>query len=265
MEVRWIVALFLTTDTGDGPMKKSLLVVLLLMLFGWGWPVGSARSADAAGLQAGIAVVEITPPIPYRMSGYFSERLSTGIKDRLKARAIVFRQGQAQSALVFCDLVGMSPQISKRARERAGRFTGIPVSHIAVAATHSHTGPLYFGALRAHFHNKAVAEHGRDRYEVVDYPALLENRIVQSIRLAHSALKPVSLRCGTAREERLSFNRRFFLKNGSVRFNPGQRNPNIVRAAGPIDPEVGLVQIIARDGKPIGLLTSFALHLDTVG
>lgn len=245
-------------------MRKSLMVVLLT-LFGSGWSIHSARSGDIPRLETGIAVVDITPPIPYRMSGYFNERLSTGIKDRLKARAIVFRQGNTQAALVFCDLVGMSPRISAQARKRAGRATGIPVSHIAVAATHSHTGPLYFGALRRHFHDKAVAEHGRDRYEVIDYPALLENRIVQSIRLAQSALKPVSLQSGSAREERLSFNRRFFLKDGSVRFNPGQRNPNIVRVAGPIDPEVGLVRITARDGRTIGLLTSFALHLDTVG
>ena len=39
-----------------------------------------------------------------------------------------------------------------------------------------------------------------------------------------------------AQEDRVSFNRRFHLKDGTVRFNPGVRNPAIVRAAGPINP-----------------------------
>ncbi|HEX5499184.1 MAG TPA: hypothetical protein VFX03_08160, partial [Thermomicrobiales bacterium] len=64
----------------------------------------------------------------------------------------------------------------------------------------------------------------------------------------------------------LSFNRRFHMKDGRVVFNPGKRNPNIVRAAGPIDPQVGV--LLARDAaqkRPLGVLTVFALHLDTVG
>ena len=40
----------------------------------------------------------------------------------------------------------------------------------------------------------------------------------------------------------------------------------MVRAAGPIDPEVGLMLVQTADGeRPLGVLTNFALHLDTVG
>ena len=43
-------------------------------------------------------------------------------------------------------------------------------------------------------------------------------------------------------------------------------NPEVVRPAGPIDPEVGLLLVRAADGgQPLGVLTNFALHLDTVG
>ncbi len=40
----------------------------------------------------------------------------------------------------------------------------------------------------------------------------------------------------------------------------------MVHAAGPIDPQIGIVSLTSADGdKPFGILSSFALHLDTVG
>ena len=54
-----------------------------------------------AELTAGIAVIDITPPIGYRMSGYFRERLSTGTANPLHAKALVLRQGPQNAALVF--------------------------------------------------------------------------------------------------------------------------------------------------------------------
>jgi hypothetical protein len=228
-----------------------------------------ATSADACALeplQAGIAVVDITPFPGCRMSGYFNERINTGTLDPLLAKAVVFRQGNVSAALVFCDLIGLSREVSHRSREIAERETGIPAGNISITATHSHTGPLYFGALREHFHNKAIAEKRRDRAEIIDYSMELTGRLVRAIEEAQKNLAPVELSAGYAREERLAFNRRFHMNNGAVVFNPGQLNPNIVRAAGPIDPEVGIVKLKAPGAtQPLGAIISFAMHLDTVG
>src|SRR3954471_7856988 len=98
--------------------------------------VAAAQAASAAGpLRAGIAFVDITPPTPFRMSGYFYERLSTGTKDPLQARAVVFEQGKESAALVFCDVVGVPAEIAGPARKKASEATGIPVEHIAVTGT----------------------------------------------------------------------------------------------------------------------------------
>jgi hypothetical protein len=227
-----------------------------------------AAPAMRAGepLEAGVAVVDITPLPGYRMSGYFSERVNTGTRDPLLAKAVVFRQGDVQAALVFCDLVGMSRDVSTRTREIAERLAKIPAANISIAATHSHTGPLYFGALRQHFHDRAVAEKGSDPYEAVDYPTELTGRLVRAILAAHGNLQPVTLKAGYAHEDRLSFNRRYHMKQGPVRFNPGHLNPDIVRPAGPIDPEVGVITLTAVDSpQPMAAVVSFALHLDTLG
>lgn len=223
--------------------------------------------AEAAGeLTAGLAVADITPPQGYRMSGYFHERCSTGVRDPLHAKAIVLRQGEERAVLVFCDLIGLSLNVSNRARKLASEKTGIPASNILVAATHTHTGPLYFGALRKHFHDLAVTKHGSDPHEKVDYPQALVNKLVGVIVEAEAAARRVRLEAGTARQIGLSFNRRFHMKDGSVRFNPGVLNPNIVRPAGPTDPDVGIVLVRDdADSRPTAALVNFALHLDTVG
>lgn len=39
----------------------------------------------------------------------------------------------------------------------------------------------------------------------------------------------------------------------------------MIRAAGPIDPEIGMLQVQDLEGKTLGLVSNFALHLDTVG
>jgi len=225
-----------------------------------------APMVTATELTAGIAAINITPPVGYRMSGYFRERLSTGILNQLHARAIVLRQGQESAALVFCDIIGLSPDVSSRARTQAAEKTGIPSANILIAATHTHTGPLYFGALRKHLHDLSVARSGSDPCEKVDYPSELVAKLVKVITEANTSTKPVRMEAGVAEQRDLSFNRRFHMKDGSVRFNPGVLNPDIVRVAGPIDTEVGMVFFRGADSGSINAaLVNFALHLDTVG
>lgn len=225
-----------------------------------------AAGGKAGEISAGVATVDITPPRGYRMAGYFSERLNTGTRDPLQAKAIVFRQGETRAALVFCDLVSVSRDLATRAREEASRRTGIPASVICVAATHSHTGPLYDGVLRAKFHGRAVAGGGKDDKEAVDYPKLLVDKVAGAVVAALKEDAAVRISAGAAAGPNVAFNRRFHMKDGAVRFNPGVLNPDIVRAAGPIDPQVGILLLRpAEGGDPFAGLTVFALHLDTVG
>jgi hypothetical protein len=100
-----------------------------------------ARAEDA--LRVGVAEIDITPPNGFPIAGYFHERLATGTRDPLQARALVLRGPNDQAALVACDLCGVSADLSAEVRRRASARTGIPAAHIVVAATHSHTSPDY--------------------------------------------------------------------------------------------------------------------------
>jgi hypothetical protein len=200
------------------------------------------------------------------MAGYFDERFSTGLHDPLKAKALVLRQGGREVALVFCDLLGMSLHVSQKARAEASRATGIPVANIVIAATHSHTGPLFDDVREDVFHREAIAKFGRDPEETMDYPAVLSERLVQVIVQAARNLEPAELEAGITPQPGIAFNRRYYMKNGKVTFNPGQLNPNIVGPAGPVDSDVGILMVrsVAR-AQPMGGLTVFAMHCDTTG
>jgi neutral ceramidase len=220
----------------------------------------TAQGAEAAKLRVGVAEVDITPPDGFPMAGYYHERLAEGTIDPLKAKAIVFRTDNAAAALVVCDLIGIATDLKLAIRQKASETTGIPASNIVVSATHSHTAPDYgkelylkLGGTRQDPTRAAYIE------KLIGGPA-------EAIAQANANAKPATLETGSATEQiPVSFNRRFVMRDGSVQTWQNYDNPNVVRAAGPIDPEIGLVAIRSENGQPTAILSNFALHLDTVG
>lgn len=236
-------------------------IVLAVLMVTW---AAAAPVALEAPLQVGLAEIEITPPVGYRMDGYFTERLSTGLKDPLKAKALVFQQANTKTALVVCDVLGVPQSLTAEVRALAAARTGIPAANIAVTGTHTHTGPLFSGERARVFSEQAAAKYGTDPLAAVKYPEMLRDRLVEVIVTANGNVSPASLEFVSASEDRVSFNRRFHMKDGTVVTNPGISNPNVVGAAGPVDPDLPFV-LITKDKQPVGSLTVFAMHLDTVG
>lgn len=181
--------------------------------------------AQQSELKVGVGVVDITGP-------------GAVVLDPLNVKALVFRQGPEQFAIVECDQTGVSAAMTQAARSEAAAKTGIPYANICVAATHTHMASPHKDLIPA---------------------------VVKAIVDAQAAAVPVKLEAGLGVQYTISFNRRYFMKNGTVVFNPMFLNPDIVRPAGPIDPEVGILLMRnAVDGRPVMSLTNFALHADTV-
>jgi 3-keto-disaccharide hydrolase len=219
----------------------------------------AASIASAQGLRVGAAQVSISPPPGTPMAGYYATRLSTGVHDDLHAKAIVIASGLHRVALVACDLVGIPPGVVEEAREIIQKADGIPPAQVMISATHSHTGPLIpDGGARAN-------AYGGDLEIARRYRAELPRKIAESVRLADAKLMSAHVSFGRGREESISFNRRYFMKDGTVGWNPGKLNPNIVRPAGPIDPELPVVLFESEKGEPIATYVNFAMHQDTVG
>jgi len=216
--------------------------------------------ATAAPLTAGAARVDITPPPGTPLAGYYSLRGAEGTHDPLFATAIVFEKDDVKVALVSLDLIGTTFGMVTESRKLIEEKTGIPGKHVMISATHSHTGP--------------VLSDGRPRNEAfggsnklaVDFMKGLPAKIAEAVQLADKNRTAARLLRGIGREEGLAFNRRFHMTDGTIGWNPGKKNPNIVKPAGATDPSVPVVLIESADGKrPLAVYVNFAMHLDTVG
>ncbi|MBS0265622.1 MAG: neutral/alkaline non-lysosomal ceramidase N-terminal domain-containing protein [Planctomycetes bacterium] len=220
----------------------------------------ASQAASANALRVGVAEVDITPPVGFPMAGYYHERLAEGMIDPLKAKAIVFRSDQTAAALVVCDLIGIATDLKLAIRQQASEKTGIPAANITISATHSHTAPDYMKALYL-----KLGSAGQEPLRAAYIDKLIAGP-VEALVKAHASAKPVRLSAGSAQQQTpVSFNRRFVMRDGSVRTWMNYENPEVVRAAGPIDPEIGLLSIADETGAVQGVVSNFALHLDTVG
>ena len=216
--------------------------------------------SSASPLRVGVAEADITPPIGFPMAGYYHERLAEGEIDPLKAKAIVFRNDHTAGALVVCDLIGIATDLKNEVRRRAAEKTGIPADHIAISATHSHTAPDYMKELYLQLGHEPQMEL---RAVYIDK---LVSGIVEAIVQADAAAQPAIIETGTAsQKEPVSFNRRAVTRDGSVKTWMAADHPDFIRTAGPIDPQIALISIRNESGTPLGILSNFALHLDTVG
>src|SRR5262249_41614738 len=97
------------------------------------------------------------------------------------------------------------------------------------------------------------------------YSEGLPELIARSVVEANRNLVAVRATAAVGREDSLSFNRRFIMRDQSVSWNPRKQHPDIVRPAGPIDPDVSVFYLETPQAKPVASYINFAMHPDTVG
>lgn len=93
-------------------------------------------------LQAGAAIIDVTPQNPMFLHGYpHEERISQGVHDPLYASALIIDNGITQVGFCAADVIFISGEVSKQVREQVQLATGIQGQHLMISASHTHSGP----------------------------------------------------------------------------------------------------------------------------
>jgi hypothetical protein len=203
-----------------------------------------------AELRAGTARADLTPPLGGHMYGYGDrgDNVSTGVHDRLYAKALVLAAGvgtaSTELAIVTLDLGAFEKDRTRRVKQAVRDATGI--EHLFLVASHTHSAPVLeveFPSAQSPYHLDA------------------ERRIAAAVAEARGALRPARLAVGWGEVEE-GHNRREVLPDGTVRMRWANRER---KPTAPVDHTLGVVAIDGTDGKPIATLVNFACHPVVLG
>ena len=228
-------------------------------------PCVMANDATTTGLRAGAAVVNITPPLGETIVGAFHPFAATHIHDELHARCLVIDDGNTTLAFVVCDLLGIHRSVSDGARRCIADELKIPLEHVLIAATHTHSAATALGGA------------GTERFQPVQnaltsYQAFVVRRIADGVRRASNLLRPAVFAAGAVDIPEHVFNRRWFMRPGAmpenpfgfkdelVKMNPPRGNANLDRPAGPTDPTLSFLVFREPDGELISIFGTYSLH-----
>ncbi len=223
-----------------------------------------ATENAAPGVQkvfrAGAAASNITPWLDEGIVGGWSAPPATYIHDELHARCLVLDNGQTRLVLVIVDNLGLAREVCDAAKRQIRQHTGIPEDHVLIAATHTHSSI-----------SARPANVLKPQEDLSQYSQFLVRRISDGVRRAIVHLEPAHIGWGTIDIPEHLNNRRWFMKPekklinpfgglDKVRMNPPAGSPDLVKPAGPVDPELCFLAVRSVEGRPIALLANYSLH-----
>jgi neutral ceramidase len=234
-------------------MKFCFLVTLCL--------IASQVFAIDPIFRVGAAQVEITPPVGTPRGGAYALVRSVGVIESLFAKAIVIEQEGSKVAFVALDVAYTPRTLVESARKLIAEQTGIAADRIMISATHTHSGPTL---TRDSMMDEIT---GGKTPQVLELMGKLPGLIAKAVADADARLEKANLSAAIGREEHLSFNRRFVMKDGTYSWQGPKLSPNIARPTGPIDPEVGVLHFATanKQALPIATYVNFAMHPTLIG
>ena len=210
-----------------------------------------------AQLQAGAAAVNITPPLGTVINGNFRPVIAENVHDELHARAIALRSGAETIAFVVVDNCVVPREVFDQAKALIQQEVQLEPERVMMASTHSHS----CGSVQEAYLTP----------ESPEYKARLPRYLADAVRRAIRNLAPAEVAHGRGSLPGQVFCRRWYVREGApapnpfggndrVKMNPGVGHADLVKPAGPVDPEVQFLAVRHADGRPLALLANYSLH-----
>ncbi|MEX2262120.1 MAG: hypothetical protein WD696_09220 [Bryobacteraceae bacterium] len=199
--------------------------------------------------------------------GGYGKAFHKSFHDPCKVRVAVFDDGMKKCAIVGLDALIVPRRLVLAAREDIAARCGIPGEAVLINASHSHSsGPT--GMVQPGEFDDApelVRELAYQKSSCADpkYLSLVQQRIVEAVWQADTSRADLLCGVGLGKEDKAAYNRRFRMKNGRSFTHPGQHNPDVIKPAGPIDPDVGVIGAWDKNGHLVGCIVNFACHATT--
>lgn len=203
-------------------------------------------------LQAGFARVNVTPPLGIPIRGYYKPRYAEGVLDELEINALALSCGGDAVVVLSMDHCGIRQELTDRFADQVVKATGLPREAVLIHATHTHTGPSLDPA------------DDKEPGLVEEYIRLLDRKFADAAVLALADRNNAKMAVAVGNAPNIAFVRRFRMKDGSIRTNPGVDNPDILAPIGDVDERVNVLRFDRENGDTL-VLVNFGDHPDTVG
>ncbi len=219
------------------------------------------KKTKNTSLRAGAAKVDISPAKGIQLAGDIGRRRPcTGIADPIYARALVLEKNGKQCCVLSLDVLAIDTPWADELRRRAQARYRFPPEAVVIHTTQNHAAP----SIGNHFCRDSCTRIP-DRYAYLrggdaryNEPAVAG--ILEAMGKALANLEPVAVSVGRAIDGRIATNRRYVMRDGTSRCQPGAGNPNVLHVEGPTDPEVGVVTFTGAKGRTISALLHHTAH-----
>ena len=199
-------------------------------------------------IQFGIGRRCINPELPISLAGYFNTRMWDKILDDIEVRVIVFKGEDKDFAIVHFDILSISyPFYTDVLEALQSVEPSFKEENVLISAVHSHTAPDINNCPTSPAYRKFAAA-----------------KAAEALKDALASIEDGEVYTAMAQDGRFQFNRRYWMKDGSVLTNPGKLNPEIDRPEGTIDPQIPIIAIKNTHGIKL-LMASIVNHTDTIG
>jgi len=200
-------------------------------------------AANATPWRAGLATVDITPPLGVWMGGYAARKEpARGIAQPLHAKAAALADsGGRRAVFVTLDVLGLTEPAVDRIASAVRRQYGLPRERLLLCSSHTHSGPIIRDQLAVAYD---LTPSQWD--DVRAATRRIEGQVVDVIGRALGGMQPARLRWA----------------QGTAGFAANRRTA--ITPDGPVDHAVPVLAIERRDGSLAGLLFGYACHNTTL-